>query len=231
MTTSPPFVVAANACVRVHNQLPSKGPLPSAHEPSAKKLRTFFSSKKDVTAEQFKKVTCFGDLHEHTGITAEDAKAAMVADDEAPPKEKDYVDDEEKSVTTEERCWTKVATKTTVRGGEPSIETLTKFESKMMYFEVLKDLPEDIVAEMDVVFMKIEEAYKDAAEPPTKRRKVEKPSKEEKKITGKKKAKKDKEEKKENKEEEKENTEEMKAKLAELLETAKALQERMEALQ
>ena len=203
--------------------MPTKGPLPSAHEPSAKKLRTFFSSKKDVTAEQFKKVTCFGDLHEHTGITAEDAKAAMVADHEAAKDDEMGVDDEEKSVKTE-RCWTKVATKTTERGGEPSIETLTKYESKLMYFEVLKDLPETIVAEMDEVFMKIEEAYKDAAaEPPKKRRKVEKPSEAE-KMKGKKKAKKDKEEKKENKEE-------MKAKLAELLETAKALQERMEALQ
>ena len=113
----------------------------------------------------------------------------------------------------------KVATKTTVRGGEPSIETLTKYESKLMYFEVLKDLPEGIVAEMDVVFMKIEEAYKDAAaEPPKKRRKVEKPSEAE-KSTGKK-AKKDKEEKREDKEE-------MKAKLAKLLEDAKVLQEKM----
>lgn len=219
----------------------AKGPLPSVHEAAAKKLRTFFSSKKDVTAEQFKKVTCFGDLHEHTGITAEDAKTAMEA---ADGKAKDKVeegeereDDEEKSVM--KRCWTKVATKTTVRGDDPFIETLTKYESPLLFFEATVDLPEKIVAELDEMFMKIEAAKNDAAVEPQrkKQRKEEVPKPADKvapkKSTDKKKAKDKKKEgtekNKDEAEKKKEGAEELKAKLAKLQEETKALQEQMAA--
>ena len=205
----------------------SKGPLPAAHKEAAAKLRNFFSTKTEVTAEQFKKVTCFADLQEHTGITADDAKKVMEAADDGEAAKKTADDGEagkmaadhgevaekaaddtvDKEKTVVDGRWTKVKKMTTVRGGEVSLETITKYESELLYFEVLKDLPESLTFKMDKAFKAIEKAD-DGADgavkppPPKRHKKADKVAKEAEK-------------------------EEMKAQLAKLVDEAKALEQKI----
>ena len=171
MPDASPSDAAANACVRAQHDLRKQGKMPAKFAEEAVKLRVFFAFKTGVDNAKWARVTSYDDLEEHTGITAEDAKAAAVKPAEKL-KNVEGDNDEvggEAAAGEESGEWTLSRTvQHVIRNGETIDKSTTQknvYESRMIYFEAFGELSPAVQESLDKAFQLFEQeaAAKEAA--------------------------------------------------------------------